>query len=190
MKKNLFFKEELGYFKTERIKKDAILLIDELPEYFFSVPASSTGKYHPNYALGDGGLVRHTKAAMRIANELLNVNTSITSFNDVEKDLILLSLLIHDGFKHGVKKSKYTVFEHPNIIADKVLQMSDVLSLSKEENAIVRSALMSHMGEWNTNSYSETILKKPTNRFDKFVHMCDFLASRKFIEIDFGGIYE
>ena len=49
-------------------------LIELLPNYFFEVPASSTGKYHPEFALGDGGLIRHTKVAVRIAYELLNNN--------------------------------------------------------------------------------------------------------------------
>ena len=80
-----------------------------MPDYFFHVAASSTGKYHPKYALGDGGLLRHTKAAVRIAHELL-INPSITNFTDDEKDLIIMALTLHDGLKSGLEKSEYTLF--------------------------------------------------------------------------------
>ena len=68
------FKTELGYIKEDDIREKAIKVINMLPDYFFEVPASSTGKYHPSFSQGEGGLVRHTKAAVNIANELLNHN--------------------------------------------------------------------------------------------------------------------
>ena len=43
----------------------------------------------------------------------------------------------------------------------------------------------SHMGEWNTNSYSNVVLPLPITKHQKFVHMCDYLASRKFINVKF-----
>ena len=63
------FKKELNYINNSRIKKSLIIMINKLPDYFFEVPASSTGKYHPKFALGEGGLVRHTKVAVRLAHE-------------------------------------------------------------------------------------------------------------------------
>ena len=65
------FETEIEYIKEDRIKKDACYLIEKLPEYFFNVPASSSGKYHPIYASKEKGLLKHTKAAVRIAHELL-----------------------------------------------------------------------------------------------------------------------
>jgi len=47
------------------------------------------------------------------------------------------------------------------------------------------SVIETHMGEWNTNPYSNVILPLPNNKYQKFVHMCDFLASRKFVNINF-----
>jgi len=50
-----FFAEELSLIRTEYIKKFLGYCIDNLPDYFFRVAASSSGKYHPEYALGNGG---------------------------------------------------------------------------------------------------------------------------------------
>ena len=35
---------------------------EETPDYFWTDGASSSGKYHPQFSQGEGGLVRHTKA--------------------------------------------------------------------------------------------------------------------------------
>ena len=45
-------------------------LIHKVPDYFARIPASATGKYHPNYALGYGGLVRHTLVAAAAAYDI------------------------------------------------------------------------------------------------------------------------
>ena len=43
------------------------------------------------------------------------------------------------------------------------------------------------MGEWNENKRSSTVLPKPETDIQKFVHMCDYLASRKDIEVLFDA---
>lgn len=177
--------DELKYIKSNRIKNNAEIMLELLPDYFFTIPASSTGKYHPNYALGEGGLVRHTKAAMKIANELLYNNSSITTFSDTEKDLILFILLIHDGLKLGFSKETYTRFDHPILISDYLEANKGKFEFDLNELNQIKSALKSHMGQWNKSDYQDLVLPLPESRMDKFVHLCDFLASRKFIEIVF-----
>ena len=55
-------------FENEDIKQFCKVLVDNLPLYWWEVPASSTGKYHPSYALGDGGLMRHSISVVRFLN--------------------------------------------------------------------------------------------------------------------------
>lgn len=177
------FETEINYIKSDRIKNNAKVMINLLPDYFFSIPASSTGKYHPNYALGEGGLLRHTRAAVKIANELLYNNHTITSFTDDEKDLIIFTLLIHDGLKSGIVQEKYTRFDHPILISSYLAEVREQLDFKDEEIKRIQGALESHMGEWNQNDYQAMSLPLPKGSMEKFVHICDFLASRKFIEI-------
>ena len=54
MKKLEKFKNEINYVSDVERRKDLKKMIGLLPDYFFEVPASSTGKYHPKFALGDG----------------------------------------------------------------------------------------------------------------------------------------
>jgi hypothetical protein len=179
------FKDELKYIKKDNYKDDCKKLINLLPDYFFSIPASSTGKYHPNYASNEGGLVRHTKVVVRIAYELLNNKIIGSDFTDDEKDLIIIALLLHDGLKSGLNHNRYTLFEHPLIMAKFIRDNNEILSFSDEEIALLTSMIESHSGEWTRNNYSDIILPTPESKYQKFAHMCDFLASRKFLNVNF-----
>mgnify|MGYP003571334426 CR=1 FL=1 len=179
------FNTELGYIKNENYRENAKKLINLLPDYFFEVAASSTGKYHPSFSLGSGGLLRHTKAAARIAKELYDDESITSIFTQDEKDLMLIAIIMHDGLKHGIKKDKYTKFDHPIIMANYIKDNKDKLDFKDNEIEFLSSVISSHMGPWTTNPYSDVVLPKPQNKYQKFVHMCDYLASRKFLDVKF-----
>ena len=168
------------------MREDLKVLIGLLPDYFFEVPASSTGKYHPAFSLGDGVLVRHTKAAVRIANELLNNNTVGSKFSLHDKDLIIIALTLHDGVKSGMEHSQYTKFDHPLLASKLIMENKDKVSMEVDDLRKVCSMIESHMGEWTYDNYQKKeVFPKPRTAEQRFVHMCDFLASRKFLDIKF-----
>ena len=180
--KSDIFNKELSYIKNDEYRKNARTYLELLLDYFYTVEASSTGKYHPSFALGDKGLVRHVKVAVRIGKELTSSKTIGNVFTDNEKDLILIALLLHDGLKEGIVKEKYTRFDHPLLMADFV---KDKTSFNDEEIKLLSDMIAAHMGEYNTNPYSDVILPLPSNKYEKMVHMCDLLASRKFLDVKF-----
>lgn len=69
----IYFEEELELIKNEGVRHSVIELLKNVNDEFYHAPASSTGKYHPDYALRDGGLYRHTRAAVKIAEDLLSL---------------------------------------------------------------------------------------------------------------------
>lgn len=185
MKTDKFLKE-LEMIGNEDIRIFVSTAIENLPDYFFEVAASSTGKFHPDYALGDGGLVRHTCAAVRFANHLLCLEQFQKGFTDRERDIVISAILLHDGWKHGDKNSKFTVFEHPQIAADWIRNQTVLDNLIPDtDRELIASGIESHMGEWTTNKKSKIVLPNPKTKIQKFVHMCDYLASRKDIEVIF-----
>lgn len=186
MNKTEVFQTEYTYIKNQKYRDNLKIMVDLLPDYFFEVAASSTGKYHPGFSLGDGGLVRHTKAAVRIAYELYQSNPITGKFNQNEKDLMIFALVLHDGLKHGNEKNQYVVAEHPTLIANYIKENKDKLTLTDSEIEFICNVVESHMGGWNTNYKGEEILPIPTNKYQKFVHMCDYLASRKFLDVKFN----
>ena len=120
-------------------------------------------------------------------DELLNNNTIGSVFNDSEKDLMLCGLLVHDGLKHGLVESKYTVFEHPILMANFIRENKDSFTWTDGEINFIASVIETHMGEWTVDYKGNEVLTKPSNKYQKFVHMCDFLASRKFLDIKFDN---
>lgn len=179
------FEKELAYIKDEKVKESAITMINLLPDYFFKVQASSTGKYHPAYAVGEGGLLRHSKAAARIAFELLSDPCIGDKYTDKEKDLMIMALILHDGLKHGLVESQYTVFEHPILMANYIQENKDKLSISEDESKFVSDVIKTHMGPWTSDYKGNEVLEKPKTKYQNFVHMCDYLASRKCLLLPF-----
>lgn len=195
------FETELSYIKTDWIRDLTKIVINHIPDYFFEIPASSTGKYHPAYTLSKAGLAKHVKAACKIAKDVLSldsINAFVDSDNEYMKDFMLSAILLHDACKNGYpEQSKYTKHEHPILAAD-LIRDSLESYLSKAELDgdddrydnirqyidIVCDLVSSHMGEWNTSKYSDVILPKPESYEEVLVHLFDYLASRKYINVD------
>lgn len=184
-----FVQPILDTFENEDIKEFTTVLLDDMPEYIWHVGASSTGKYHPAYSLGEAGLMRHQIAVVRFLNFFLELEQYSSKLTSRERDLIRLSGLIHDGRKSGsqedYEKSKYTRFNHPVLMAD-VVRSFDGKYLTHEEIELVADTISKHMGQWNTDKKSNVELPKPNNKFARMVHVADYLASRKCLTMDFS----
>ena len=187
MEKIDYFNKEYEYIKNDKKKNDIKYLVSKLPDYFFEIPASSTGKYHPDFASTSHGLVKHTKVAVRIAKELFD-NPGLNNFTDDEKDIIIMALILHDGCKSGMVKEKYTRFDHPLIICDLINENRSKLSLNDDEVNLLTKIISSHMGIWNKDYNGNEVLPIPKDKYQRFVHLCDYLSSKKFIDIKFDGI--
>ena len=187
MNKQEIFFDELNYIKDDSLRKSLGKLIELLPDYFFMEPASSTGKYHPKYALGEGGLLRHTKAATRIGYELLGDLSIGKKYASREKDLMLMALLLHDGFKKGLVEERYTRFDHPLIASKVIMDNYEKVGLSSEDATFISDAIKTHMGDYTTDYNGNEVLEKPQTKYQNFVHMCDYLASRKCLLVPFDS---
>lgn len=185
MEKFTVFEEELNLIKNEAYRNDARILLNNLPEYFYEVGASSTGKYHPKFAQGELGLVRHTKVLIRILADLVDNPSIGNSYTNSEKDLLIVAALIHDGLKHGKEKSKYVVFEHPLLATNYLKEMKSQLKFSDEEITFMVNVINSHMGTWNKDYNGNEVLPVPKTKYEKLLHMCDYLASRKYLDVVF-----
>lgn len=190
------FARELNYIKDCRLKDFTAYVLDNLPDYFREIGASTSGKYHPKYTLGVGGLIRHTKAAVAIAQDIFTAE--IYDFSQTDCDIITSALILHDGLKCGMWED-HTAFEHPllmeNFIYEKYEEyikennlenINNITDLIFGENVhTVAQAIASHMGKWTTSKYSDLVLPRPKTDIQKCVHLCDYLASRKHLIFDF-----
>lgn len=183
MRKDVF-NVELNRIKNENVRNSTETVLEMLPDYFYQVPASSSGKYHPIFSLGEGGLVRHVKVAMRILEEMYR-DEAFGTYDEYTKDLIRMALMLHDGFKSGLENTGHTCSEHPVIMSDFILNNKDALSISEEDAKFVSSLIRTHMGPWNKDKQGNVIMPVPKTREELLVHLCDYIASRNFLNVYF-----
>ncbi len=184
MDKTNCFKKEINYIKDNNLKDDLKKLIKLLPDYFFEIPASSSGKYHPQFSLGKGGLVRHVKVAMRILEEIFK-DEAFGIYDEYTKDLMRMALMLHDGFKSGINNMGHTCSEHPVLMSDFILNNKDKLLISEKDSKFVSDLIRSHMGPWNKDIEGNVIMPAPKTREELLIHLCDYIASRNFLNVSF-----
>ena len=187
---NQMITQILNTIVNDDIREFAKVLVEGLPDYMWHVGASSTGKYHPAYSLGDGGLMRHSIAVVRLLNFFFELEQYNTRFTSREIDLMRVAGLVHDGRKSGeqsdYEKSKFTNFNHPVQMAN-VIRSFDGQYLNHDEIEFIANCIESHMGQWNTDKKSKGVLPKPIHEYQCFVHLADYLASRKDLTMAFEG---
>lgn len=184
-----FVEPILNTFENEDIKTFAVEILNELPPYIWEVGASSSGKYHPSYTLGSLGLMKHQVAVCRFINFFFELEQYQNRYNSRQRDLLRLAALTHDGRKSGSQEdflnSKYTVFNHPLLMAKEYMSYKDKGFLSEEELKFISKVIASHMGGWNTDKRSTLVLPKPSDEASELLHLADYLASRKCLNMSF-----
>ena len=179
------FTNEISDIKDEHLRAFATELIANADDYFFTVPASSSGKYHPPFDLGDGGLVRHTRCVAYMAKSL----AESYCFSDYDTDCLIVAAIAHDIKKQGSGEGKHTVWEHPELAKDYVIETfaNGSFDISLKDVNKIASAVHSHMGKWGHNANflkGNMPLPMPTTEFEKALQAADYIASRREI-LDF-----
>lgn len=184
MEKKDYFKVELDKIENEQVRRSTETLLNMLPDYFYVIPASSSGKYHPQFSLGEGGLVRHVKVALRILEEIFR-DEAFGVYEPYTKDLMRMALMLHDGFKSGKENIGHTCTEHPLIMRDFIIENKDKLDISSKDAEFVARLISTHMGPWTKDKAGNEILESPKTREELIVHLCDYIASRNFLNVSF-----
>ena len=175
--KSDFFKRELDLIVNEDLRMAVKSYLEEsVPEYFWEIGASSSGKFHPAFSQGKGGLVRHTKAVVMFAEELLRMS-SYAFMRDEYKDYVIAACIVHDTAKYGAKE--YDKAEYKNHAPAAAVAFDTwCISLDYNCSEFLLNAIASHMGQWSTDRDD-----RPFTNIDRCVHMADYMASRPFIDI-------
>lgn len=172
------FERELALIVNEDLRMATKSYLEEAtPDYFWTDGASSSGKYHPKFAHGIGGTVRHTKAVVMFAEELLRMS-SYAYMRAEYKDYVIVACLIHDTNKYGIKdfdKAQYA--DHARNAAESFTHWCEE-QYGFTPHFLLTNAVVSHMGQWSTDRED-----RPFTSVDRCVHMADYMASRSFIDI-------
>lgn len=165
------FKREISLIRNEQLRNFLCFCLDRVPEYFFHIPASSTGKYHPPYSLGEGGLVRHTKAVVQWYEDLQRW------WEEPTEDEAIIALVLHDSHKNGLGEQgegKYTIKNHAEVAAAKVKEWGVEYGINSLTLNKICEGISGHMGVW-----SSCFASRPKTQFAKKCSLADYCASRK-----------
>lgn len=177
MKKSEHFTRELNLIVDEELRMVTKAYLDEcVPTYFWEDGASSSGKYHPQFSQGQGGLVRHTKAVVMFAEELLKMST-YAYMKEAYKDYAIAACIVHDTAKYGM--TEFSKAEYKNHARNAAIAFNNFAKeCDYNVSEILLNAIVAHMGQWSTEKED-----RPFTNVDRLVHMADYIASRSFIDI-------
>lgn len=137
-------------------------------------PASSTGKYHPKYAAGEGGLIRHIKVTVRNVIELIRATPAVES----EKDELIAAAILHDMWKYPEGRDhEFTAFDHPALGGQ----------WCKDHGFdTIGELIAAHQGIWTTSRQMPGFENEQPRKFDQWLlHYADYFASRAYFACDF-----
>ena len=177
MEKSKYFEREINLIQSEDYRMFVKYYLDNyVPEYFWEIGASSSGKYHPKFSQGEGGLVRHTKAVVMFAEELLRMS-SYMYMSDEHKDFVIMACILHDTCKYGTKDFNKEYYKDHARNAVSLVNEAWVRYFETAPSEFFLSAIRCHMGQWSERE------DRPFTNIDRCVHMADYMASRSFIDI-------
>ena len=180
------FAAELQMIADDDIRKFVITCFNELcPDYFWTCPCSTTGKYHPKISLGEGGLVRHTKLAVWWGLELLSALGYTLETTGSEPSEIVATLMLHDLIKNGkgldtkgFPLERGVTGSHGYVLANRISYECLDVELDADTRARIFDGISGHMGCWTTRESA-----RPQSRFAELIHLADYCASRKVDDI-------
>ena len=178
MKNIKHFERELNLIVNEDLRMAVKSYMEEaVPDYFWTDGASSSGKYHPKFSQGEGGLVRHTKAVVMFAEELLRMS-SYAYMREEYKDYVIAACILHDTAKYGIHEYDKNEYKNHASNASKAFAEYAEQVMDYKPSEFLLNAIIAHMGQWSTEKED-----RPFTNIDRCVHMADYMASRSFIDI-------
>lgn len=166
-------------FETQMFKDYYLDMCEQIPDYIFTMPSSTSGKYHNATQCQPHGQLYHIFMFHSILEHLLRLKGNKERFSTPEeRDAMRCVPAFHDAVKCGWNGSQYTVQDHPMLAAKWVLDTKVEHNIEDNWKHIIADMCEAHSGEWNTNKSGKVIMSEPRNDRELFIHECDILASR------------
>ena len=187
------FAKELDLIANPMVREWVRVVFDDIcPDYFWTIPASQSS-HHPAIARGEGGLVRHTKLAVRFAHSFMEAWPDPP---ETSHDEVIAAVLLHDMLKRGAVEDELQTFpDHTMARQCHGLYCADYISSHCDSSPHLRAllpadrikrivtAVRDHMGKW-TASYNiphgdfVVQVSQKTHVVCITTHMADYAASR------------
>jgi hypothetical protein len=135
------------------------------PDYFWEMPASTSGKYHNPFTRMGHGLHIHVKMTLTVYERIVDSWVQLGRISEYEADCGRAALLLHDVLKagHTYEDGDHSVENH-DVLAATWLRHNTELPTE------VIDAVAAHNGPWMVGP-------EPDSELSLLVHTCDMVAS-------------
>ena len=184
MEKRAVFKELLDKFETEEMRLYCEDMIETIPDYIFTMPSSTSGKFHNATQCQPHGQIYHIIMFGAIMNYRLALKCNQEKFKSpVQRDAMRCVPIFHDAVKCGWGGSQFTVHEHPMLAGKWVRETHVEHDVDDKIKERIARMCERHSGEWTSSKRSTVVLPEPENEMEILVHECDILSSRSDIDM-------
>lgn len=184
MNKKAVFKELLDKFETEEVRLYCEDMIENIPDYIFTMPSSTSGKFHNATQCLPHGQIYHIIMFGAIMNYRLALKCNKEKFdNPIHRDAMRCVPIFHDAVKCGWNGSAFTVHDHPMLAGTWVRETKVEHDIDNEIKEMIARMCERHSGEWTSSKRSKIILPEPETEMEILVHECDILSSRSDIDM-------
>lgn len=167
----------INQINDEKIRLFVQTVLNSLPDEFYLMRTSITGKYHPPECNEVGGIIVHIQRACYFGK--LFIDSCKWDRNDIRGDLLIAAILLHDI---GKKEKYNNGWEYPNHPIEGMKFASHFKNLITEaQYNCISGCILHHMGIFGPKS-----ILKPLNKYNMlelYTYQADFLASKKELKI-------
>lgn len=180
--KSEIFADILKQFECDDMRIFCTELLEKRDELNYSIPSSTSYKYHNKTQCQPGGQILHELMVATMMNYLLGLEYIQEKFPQPKKrDCMRIAAIMHDCMK--TNGGQFTVHEHPILGSVFVEECEVEHPIKFELRVYIGRLIQSHSGQWVDSKRSTLVLPKPENDEQFFVHLCDYFSSRANIDM-------
>lgn len=184
MNKKAVFKELLDKFETEKMRLYCEDMIERIPDYIFTIPSSTSIRYHNATQCKPHGQIYHIVMFGKIMNYLLDLKCNQDKFpSNVQRDAMRCIPIFHDALKCGWEQAEYSVHDHPLLAGEWVRTTRVEHDIEDSIKERIARMCERHSGSFTTSKHSDIVLPEPENEMEFLCHECDVLSSRSDLDI-------
>lgn len=178
------FQPYLDKFETDKMRLYCTDMIAQIPDYIFTMPSSTSGKYHNATQCQPHGQIYHIIMFAEIMNYRLALKGNQEKFKSpAQRDAMRCVPFFHDALKCGTDGGQWTVHEHPMLAGTWVRETNVEHDIEDNIKEAIARMCERHSGEWTSSKKSNVVLPEPENAMELFCHECDILSSRNNIDM-------
>lgn len=178
----------LKFIDDRQIREQTAKITARAPDYFWEVPASTSGFHNP-LCRQHRGLWIHTLMLSTAIERLADSRRQLGWMSQYEIDLAHSAAILHDQRKNGLKTDP-----SDTSVSDHDLLMADIVRSTALDDRVA-DAIESHMGPWYDGPEPDQ-----DDELDRLLHDVDMISSTESInpavqgpapeEITYWGLHE